>query len=226
LATSLQALVPHTDGDHFVYAFRRVFEGRLVDSGIQVEHVSALHEAEQFEVSLSEDGVATGRVRFRDTGNAIWLLGEDDFPRGLHLAYDPPLPYAEVPLFRGTRRAATTATVTRLSDGVTVGALEVTQIVEAAAAPQVHSALGTFRDAVSMHTTRTLQSPDGSVELNTAVITVLGVGEIRFDGTVVGAPALHRELACATVGGHRLGDCRNLKARVEELESAGSTDLQ
>src|ERR1041385_8651260 len=72
LATSLQALVPHADGDHFVYVFRRAFEGRFVDAGVQVEHVSAMHEADQFEVALSENGVGTGRVHLRDTGTAIW----------------------------------------------------------------------------------------------------------------------------------------------------------
>jgi len=226
LAVSLQTLVPHADGDHFVYVFRRALEGRIIDAGVQVEHVSALDEANTFEVALSENGVRTGRVLFRDTGTAIWLLGEDDVSRGLHFTYDPPLPYLEVPLFGGTHRTATTATVTRLNDGRPVGALQVAQILDVQPVAHVHSTLGTFEHGVSMHTRRTLQEPDGALELSSSIVMVAGIGEISSDGTVVGAPVLHRELACATINGHRVGDCQNLNARVEEFEHARSTDSQ
>ena len=91
LATSLQKLVPHADGDHLVYLWRRAAEGGGVDAGIQVERVTAASPAGEFEITTSEDGMAIGRTRLRDDGHALLLLGED-FGPGERVRYDPPLP--------------------------------------------------------------------------------------------------------------------------------------
>jgi hypothetical protein len=226
LATSLQELAPHADRDHFVYLFTRRAEGQLVDDGIQVEHINALDASGEFEVTLTENGMGAGRVRIRDTGTAILLLAEDDLTRGIGLAYDPPLPFLAVPLFGGEQRATSTATATALADGQLIGSLNVTQVVHASVGPPVRSRLGNFERTIALRTVRTLQGPEGNVELSSDGVVVPGIGEIRSDGVVQGAPTVHRELTCATVGGRAIGDCRNLKERVEELQRAGSTDVQ
>src|SRR5512143_1245247 len=53
LATSLQEISPHADGDHFVYVWKQVLEDGVTRAGIQVEHLTALDNGE-FEVTLSE----------------------------------------------------------------------------------------------------------------------------------------------------------------------------
>jgi len=226
LATSLQELVPHNDRDHFVYAFVRTLDGRFFGDGIQVEHVSALQSPGEFEVTLSENGIASGRVHIRDTGSAIMLLSEDDLSRGIRLTYDPPLPYLEAPVVSGEQHAESTASITRLTDGEPAGSLQVAQMVRASAAPPGRTILGRYTGGVAIHTVRTLQSPDGQIDLSTTLVLVSGLGEVQSDGIVPGAPALHRELACATLDGRRIGDCRDLNARVKELRSAGSTNVQ
>ncbi len=76
---------------------------------------------------------------------------------------------------------------------------------------QAHlSRLVTYERGVVLRTVRSLQFPEGTVELNTTLLLVPGIGEVSSDGSASGAPAVHRTLACATIGGRRVGDCRNL----------------
>ncbi len=222
LSTSLQELLPHQDRDHFVYLWRQVVGGRQV-AGIHVEHLTALNDSGEFDVTLSENGAVIGHTRFRDDGRALLLVSET-LGRNLQLSYDPPLPQIEVPLFPGETRAAATAVVSGAADSARTEGLEVTQVVEAAAAPAVRTALGTYERAVRVRTVRTLQFARGPVELRTTSVLVPGIGEIRSEGKASGAPALYRELACATIGGRHIGNCRNLKERIEEWERAGPTD--
>ncbi len=132
------------------------------------------------------------------------------------------LPQLEMPLVAGEHRASATAQVTRLADNQHVGSMQVTQVTRAGAGPAIHSTLGNFENAVSVETVRSLHTPEGRIELSTVVVLVPGIGEIRSDGAASGATAVHRELACATIGGRSLGNCRDLNTRVEELRKAGS----
>lgn len=225
LARSVQELVPHSDSDHFVFVWERNANGQPIGNGIQVEHVTAI-EGGDFEITLSENATGVGRVRIRDVGKTIVLLSEDDLTRGVRLQYDPPLPYLEGPVVAGEQRATSQATITALSDGSPVGALRVAQVIHVRSAGAVRSRLGTFDHAVAVDTARTLQGPGGDLEMRTAMVLVPGVGEIRSDGSVPGEPALHRELACALIGGHPIGDCRHVKQTLQEFEGAGPTDVQ
>jgi hypothetical protein len=225
LARSVQELVPHSDSDHFVFVWERTANGQPAGDGIQVEHVTAV-EGGDFEITLSENTTGVGRVRIRDVGQAIVLLSEDDLTRGVRLQYDPPLPYLEGPVVAGEQRATSQATITALSDGSPVGALRVAQVVQVRSAGAVHSRLGTFDHAVAVDTARTLQGPGGDLEMRTAMLLVPGMGEIRSDGSVPGEPTLHRELACALIGGRPIGDCRHLNQALQEFEGAGPTDIQ
>jgi hypothetical protein len=224
LATSLRELAPHADGDHFVYVWRQVLAGGRVRAGIQVEHLTGLSNGE-FDVTLSEDGVVIGYSRFRDDGQTLLLLSES-LGRSLRLSYDPPLPQLQTPVYAGEFRSATTATLSTIAAGKQLDTLQVTQLVEIAGARSVRSRLGNYTQGVQVHTVRTLQFPDGPVELNSTAVLVPGLGEIRSEGAATGAAPLVRELACATIGGRAVGNCQTLKQRVEELERAGSTDIQ
>ncbi len=225
LASSVQELVPHNDRDHFVFIWQRTANGQAIANGIQVEHVTAI-EGGDFEITLSENAIRVGRVRIRDVGQAIMLLSEDDLTRGVRLQYDPPLPYLEGPVIAGEQHASSQATITALSDGSPVGAVRVAQVIQVRSAGSVRSRLGTFNHAVAVQTARKLQGPSGDLEMTTAMLLVPGIGEIRSDGSVLGEPALHRELACAFVGGHSIGDCHRLNQELKELDRAGSTDVQ
>ena len=224
LATSLQELTPHADGDHFVYVWKQVLDGGVVRAGIHVEHLTSLDNGE-FEVTLSEDGAAVGHSRFRDDGHALLLVSET-FGRGLRLSYDPPLPQLDMPLYTGETHATAMVTVSALEGDKQVETLQVTQVVQASPAPPVHLPLGDYTNGVQVRTVRTLQFAEGPVELTSTAVLVPDIGEIRSQGAVTGAATLLRELACATIDGRHIGNCRTLRERVEELEHAGSPDLQ
>jgi hypothetical protein len=225
LADSVQELVPHGDGDHFVFIWQRIADGKPIGNGIQVEHVTAV-EGGDFEITLSENTTGVGRVRIRDVGKSIVLLSEDDLTRGVHLQYDPPLPYLEGPVVTGEQRAASEAKITALSDGAPLGALRVAQVIQVRPAGAVRSQLGTFDRAVAVGTARTLQGPGGDVEMRTATLIVPGLGEIGSKGSVAGGPILQRELACALIGGRPIGNCHRLNQALQELENAGPADVQ
>jgi len=224
LASSLEELAPHADRDHFVFIWERFAGSQRVGEGIQVEHVSATGNGE-FEVTVSEDGTPAGRLRVRDDGHALLLLSEDDTSRNMRLSYDPPLPQLTAPLIAGEEHAEAEATVSQLADGQAVGTIHVTQVTDFSAAPDVQSSLGEFKHGVLMHAVRTLHFPEGVTELRTSMVLVPGIGEIRSEGTASGAPLLRRELACALIGGHSVGNCQTLQQRLEKLHDAGPTDV-
>ena len=223
LATSLQELAPHGDGDHFVYVWKQGLGGGSVRAGIQVEHMTSLDNGE-FDVTLSEDGVIVGHTRFRDDGHTLLLLSES-LGRGLRLSYDPPLPQLQTPLYAAQLRSAATATISTVAEGRQLDTLQVTQLVETTAARDVRSRLGDYAHAVQVRTLRTLQFPDGPVELSSTAVLVPSIGEVRSEGAATGAAPLVRELACATIGGRAIGNCQTLREQVEKLERAGSTDI-
>jgi len=165
-------------------------------------------------------------VRIRDVGKGIVLLSEDDLTRGVRLQYDPPLPYLEGPVVTGEQHATSEAKITTLSDGAPLGALRVAQVIQVRAAGTVRSRLGAFTRAVSVDTARTLQGPSGDLQMRTAMLVAPGIGEIRSEGSVPDEPLLYRELACAFIGGHPIGDCRRLDQSLQESEDAGQTDVQ
>ena len=220
LATSLQEIAPHGDGDHFVYVWKQVLQRGAVRAGIHVEHVTALDHGE-FDVTLSEDGAVIGHTRFRDDGHALLLLSET-LGRSLRLSYDPPLPQIDTPLFAGESRTTATVTVNALEDDKQLETLEVTQVIQTGATAPVHSSLGDYPHGIKVHTVRTLQFAEGPVELTSTMVLVPGIGEIHSEGTATGAPPLSRELACATIAGRHVGNCQTLRQRVEELERIGT----
>lgn len=213
LATSLDALVPHADRDHFVFRWERLIDGTAVASGIQVEHVAALAAAGEFEVTLSEDGLASGRVRIRSDGKSMVVLSEDDLSRGVRITYRPPLPYIDVPLYPGQRQSIVEAQVTGIDDEQALGVLKVTQNQEFAAAAPTQSALGSYAEPISVRTTRTLEGGGEAIQITTQLLLVPGLGELRSESSSLQPPRLRRELACAIVGGRAIGDCQKLKLR-------------
>lgn len=213
LATSLDTLIPHADRDHFVFRWERVIDGTAVASGIQVEHVSATPTAGEFEVTLSEDGLASGRVRLRSDGKSMVVLAEDDLSRGVRTTYQPPLPYLDVPLLAGQRKAVVNANITTLDDEQVVGVLKVTQDQEIAATDVIQSSLGLHQNPISVRTTRILEGGGESLQISQQLVLVPGLGELRSEASAAQTPALRRELVCAIISGKAIGNCQNLRLR-------------
>jgi hypothetical protein len=77
-----------------------------------------------------------------------------------------------------------------------------------------------------IQTVRTLRFPDQSSEMQAETVLVPGIGEISSTGSVSDSQVLHRELACAIIGGRALGDCRDLNKIVGENNDAGPSDVR
>jgi len=216
LATSLDTLVPHGDRDHFVYTWERFVDGMRVASGTQVEHITALPAAGEFEVTLSEDGLASGRVHIRSNGKAMVVVSEDDLSTGVRITYQPPLPYVEVPLYSGRRQSVVNANITALDSDRVVGVLKVTQDQEFTQAAPIQSGLGGDTAPIAIRTTRTLEGGGDTIQIGTQTVLVLGLGEVRSEATSQTAPQLRRQLVCAIIGGKAIGNCQKLRWRAEE----------
>lgn len=210
LATSLAEIVPHHDRDHFVFIVERPTPEGFRPSSLQVEHISKLERSTEYEVALSEDGMATGKVLIRDDGKTLWLVSEEDYTRGLKLSYEPPLPYLSVPLRSGESTVTTSADLRQLGTNQAAGRLQVTQTTRTAPAPPGQWFAGTYSRAVQLVTERTLHSPEGPVQLTNTTILVPGIGEVRSEGSAAGSPVMRRQLACAIVGNRSVGDCSRL----------------
>lgn len=210
LANSLAEIVPHHDRDHFVFLVERPSPEGFRPSALQVEHVSKLTDSGDYEVALSEDGMATGKVLIRDDGQTLWLVSEEDYTRGFKLTYEPPLPYLSVPLFAGETKATSSADVRQLGTNQAAGRLQVTQTTRTAAAPPGQWMFGTYSRGVQLTTERTLVGPDGPLQLTNVTILVPGVGEVRSEGSAAGSPVLRRQLACAIVANRSVGNCAQL----------------
>lgn len=211
---SLAELVPHNDRDHFVFLVERPTPAGFRPAALQVEHVTKLPEANDFEVSLSEDGMATGRVVLRDDGTTLWLVAEEDYTRGLRLSYDPPLPYVSVPLFAGESQFTSSADLRQLGTNQAAGRLSVVQRTRTRPEPAGQWFAGTYSGGVRLEVERTYHSPDGPLQLTSTTVLVPGIGEVRSEGSAAGSPVMRRQLACATVGNRRVGDCRILVDRL------------
>ena len=217
LANSLQEILPHGDRDHLVYVWRKL-DARQSLGGVQVQHFTVVRDGE-FEVTLSENGVALGRMRYTDDGTTLALRYEEDLTRGFRLSYDPPLTQLHVPLLAGRTESSSSATITRLADGLTIGTMPVTQVVTFAPGRSVRSRVGTYGHTVVLQMVRTLQTPARSEELKAETILVPGVGEIQSTASTPETTLVRRQLACAIIGGQRVGECSDIGKLWEESRS-------
>lgn len=226
--SSLREVLPFQDRDHFVYLWQRIVDGRREAEGVQIEHISALPSPHELEVTISEDGTAAGRMRLFYDGKRVDLLAEDDLAEGIRRTYDPPLSQLRAPLADGERDMQSRAIVSRIDDGMALAEIEVQQKVRVSHVKRIDSHLGRFDSGVVVEARRTLHTPDGKVEMMSAILLVPGIGEIRSEGTTM-APngttvraVLRRELACAIVRNQAIGDCRAVAA---ELAAMRQDDL-
>ncbi len=212
-ARSLAELVPHNHRDHFVFVVERPGPEGFRATGLQVEHITKLPEANEYEVSLAEDGMATGRVILRDDGSTLWILLEEDFTRGLRLSYDPPIPYVSVPLYPGETTVTSSADLRQLGTNQAAGRLLVTQKTRARHEPPGQWLAGTYATAIRLEVQRSYDGPDGPAQLTSTTVLVPGIGEVRSEGAASGSPVMRRQLACAIVANRRIGNCEVLFRR-------------
>lgn len=220
---ALADILPMRDRDHYVYIWQRIVEGEREAEGLQVEHISALPAANEFEISISEDGNIAGRLRYYNDGERIILLSEDDVESGIRRTYEPPLVHMSAPLQFGESGMRSTAIVTQIDDGSPIARVDVSQRLRISEASDVVSALGTFATGVVVEARRTVHTPGGDIELLSAAVLVPGIGEIRSEGTTLSGDdirpdgtadihtVLRRELACALIGTRTLGNCREVE---------------
>lgn len=226
LAFTPDEIMPMHDRDHYVYFWQRVTGGDVDGRGYHVEHVSILPEEHEFEVTVSEDGMPAGRLRFFHDGRRVELLSEDDLENGIRRSYDPPLVHLRAPLRAGESGSRSTASITHIGTGQLIARIGVSQRVRLSRASDIESDLGTFEEGVLMEARRTLHTPTGDIEMLSAAVLVPGVGEIRSEGATVAGESLslentpeldtvlRRELACAIVDNRAVGNCRDVEDRL------------
>lgn len=226
LAGSLNELMPHGDRDHFVYIWQRVADGKRLAEGVQVEHVQRSPESDEFDVILSEDGIPAGRLRMRDDGQVLALLNEDDLQQQIRLSFTPALTRFEIPIVAGEHQKRATAVVTSLAKEGPATSVDVSQIVRLYPARRITSTLGNYPHGVSVETERVLHWPWGDSAFTSIAMVVPGLGEIRSEASGGEGFVLRRELACAIISGHAVGDCGAVEAMVQELRDARSSNLR
>jgi hypothetical protein len=218
--------MPHNDRDHFVYVWQRVANGKRLAEGIHVEHVTRDAESSEFEVVVSENGVPAGRLLMRDDGQELSLIDEDDLEQQVRMTFVPPLTQYEIPLVPGTRQEHSTASLTSLTNETPITTVEVSQIVRMASAENVRSAVGDYDRGIGIEVERTLHWSWGDAAYESSMMYVPGIGEIRSEARVGEGLIVRRELACAIINGHSVGDCSAVDDRLRELRDAGSADIR
>ncbi|HVN83410.1 MAG TPA: hypothetical protein VMW17_01055 [Candidatus Binatia bacterium] len=193
---TLQELVPHHHGDHFVYRVA----GKHGNNPLQVEHLSQLDAAGEFILDLTVDGVPAGRQHLRDDGTSVLLISEGWMQQGVIVSYDPPLPGLAVPLTTATRRATAAVTMQDGRNGKVVARGRVEQ-TSTASRPA-----GDDTGVFAVRTVRAIQLTNSATRLAATTWIKPGIGEVRSDGVVDGGPRIRRELLCAIVDGTRMGD--------------------
>ncbi len=226
LADSLSELMPHGDRDHFVYIWQKVSDGQRLAEGIQVEHVQSSRESDVFEIVLSEDGVPSARLRLRDDGQQIALLDEDDLEQQIRLSFQPGLTQFEIPLVASEREMRSTAFVTSLTQDARITSVDVSQTIRLRPARGIESTLGNYPRGVGVETQRILHWPWGDAAYATNAMVVPGLGEIRSEASTEEGVVMRRELACAIIGGHSIGDCSSVAAKIRELRDARSSHVR
>lgn len=221
LAEAATDLQPVHDRDHFVYQWERLVNGKLMGRGTHIEHITALSEEGEFEVAIAEDGRASERLHLRVTATGLDLVAEEDLNQGIRIEYEPPLPQLRTPVRSGVETVSGSAVILRIDDRTVLSEVPVTQILEVSSARGIESSVGNFDRGVTLHARRTMASAVGPIDMETIVLLVPGVGEIRSEGLGT-APEMaedaptppkiitRRQLVCAIVDGKGIGNCRKI----------------
>jgi len=77
-----------------------------------------------------------------------------------------------------------------------------------------------------VETQRILHWPWGDAAYATNAMVVPGLGEIRSEASTEEGVVMRRELACAIIGGHSIGDCSSVAAKIRELRDARSSHVR
>jgi hypothetical protein len=198
---TLQELVPHHDGDEFVYRI----SGTAAPDLIFVQRVSAPADGGDVLVTLSQDGrddaiaVATN---LRDDGHTLWIVREELRQMDLVLVYTEPLPYLAVPVRAGVTETSSAVTLKRLSTGEVLGEGRAHQRLTIARGPAARGP-----DVIALGMERRLEMGNRTMNVKIGTWLKPGVGAIISEGANEGSPITRQELVCATVAGRRIGDC-------------------
>jgi hypothetical protein len=203
-AGSLQELAPHHPGDRFLYRITGAGE----HDGVYVEQLSATSEVNEIVAILTraQDSSPVVTTRLRNSGKAIAIVSEElSGLQDVGFAYAQPIPYLEVPLRTGVRKAASPVTMWRLSDGrgLADGQVEQTMTASRPAGDETSGDL-------QVHTERDLQFPGMAIYKRETAWFRPGIGEVRSESSTNGGPPVYQELICARIDGKQIGDCGSL----------------
>lgn len=204
-AGSLQEIAPHHPGDRFLYRITGAGE----HDGVYVEQLSATSEANEIiaTLSLAQDGPPVIITRLRNSGKAIAIVSEElSALQDVGFAYAQPIPYLEVPLRTGVRKATSPATMWRLSDGRGLADGQVVQTMSASR-PTGDATSGDLE----VRRERDLKFPGMAIYERETAWFRPGVGEVRSETSTNGGPPVYQELICARIDGKQIGDCGSFK---------------
>ena len=197
---TVQELLPHHAGDEFVYRTTAPSGGEQ----LLTSHVASTQKPDEFVVTVSKGDQVLTQMHLHDDGHRLATLAELAPARNVILVYGDPLPIATLPLVAGEQRFESSVKLLRLSDGqpFTEGKVEQSMSARLASEPGAKGQL-------VIHYERAMTLPSGTMRSVSEMWIEPGVGEVRSETTIAGAPTQHRELVCAVIAGKHVGECPN-----------------
>ncbi len=195
---TVQDLLPHHAGDEFVYRTTGPSGGEQ----LLTSHVASTAKPDEFVVTVSKGDQVLSQMHLHDDGHRLATLAELAPARNVILVYGDPLPIATLPLVAEEQRFESSVKLLRRSDGqlFSEGKVEQTMSARLASEPEA-------KGQVVIRYERAMTLPSGTMRSVSEMWIEPGVGEVRSETTMAGAPTQHRELVCAVIAGKRVGEC-------------------
>jgi hypothetical protein len=195
---TIQDLLPLHAGDRFVYRT----SDPSGEEQLLTTRVAATEKPNEFVATVSKGDLVLTQMHLRDDGRRLTTLAELAPPRNAILVYGDPLPIATVPLLAEEQRFESSVKLMRLSDGQLIAEGKVEQSMSARLASEPEA-----KGQLVIRYERAMTLPSGTMRSVSEMWIEPGVGEMRSETTIAGAPSQHRELVCAVIAGKRVGEC-------------------
>lgn len=200
-AGSLQELLPHHDGDEFVYRI----SGTGVPDAIVVQRIVAAGNGGKVVATIGKQepsGTVMVASDLRDDGSTLWVEREEMRAMDLVLLYAEPLPYLNVPLRAGVTESGSAVTLQRLSTGEVVAKGRSLQRISVTRAPAEAGP-----DVLAVGVERNLDLGDSKMQTRSGTWLKPGIGAVLSESTSEGGPITRQQLVCARIEGKEIGTC-------------------
>jgi hypothetical protein len=198
---TLQELLPHHDGDEFVYRI----SGDGTPDTLVVQRISAPGDGGTVFATLGKQGPGEGVVvasELRDDGTTLWVVREEMRAMDLALLYAQPLPYLKVPLRTGVTESRSPVTLQRLSTGEVVAKGQALQRVSVTRAPAEAGP-----EVLAIGVERHLDIGDKTVQTRSGSWLKPGIGTVLSQNASEAGPITRQQLVCARIQGKEIGNC-------------------